>query len=564
MRYPGKPVITEEVAGYMTDALQAILGDTPILGDLLEILTGNEDGNASDFGTFINQLLAIGRGETVSSPLDTLVGMAPSTARTVADQIEQLFSGAAVTPINTLVSDVADFISGSGILTGALEAGSAIASMMAGLLGLGNVAGAAQENSLSLADNINAAVAGGVAAGAGAIEDAFATIASIFGLAGSAQQIALTAQQQIQNFDNANNSGTYDGESWQTSFAGSDGSVLPSGDWPAGSTQIVIRGSNGYAGIQSGAADGVYHKICAKQFTLDSQAAGILLGDQANSDQQTGILLRSNSDFTAGVYCGVSTTGIVIGKYTRTGPTASWTRTQFASQAMTLRTGDIVYFKCHETNYFVYVNGTLALSYTETANTVPVGASYRYTGFSMQRSSLILSYDSFRVVAFAMSDWVSAGVAVTTTPSWRISRSSTSQATISNLARGDSAVVPSGFFSSQEYLVDATVDTLGLGRVEITTAGFYEIAASILVAHSSGGTPEGPQFAAVYVNGSRAATAVPLDTPVILYLAEGDIVQPGATYLANNTSFSSTTYNYVNRLEGGPSAYFQGRLVSKG
>lgn len=57
---------------------------------------------------------------------------------------------------------------------------------------------------------------------------------------------------------------------------------------------------------------------------------------------------------------------------------------------------------------------------------------------------------------------------------------------------------------------------------------------------------------------------MPLDTPVILYLAEGDIVQPGATYLANNTSFSSTTYNYVNRLEGGPSAYFQGRLVSKG
>lgn len=498
---------------FFVNFLESLIPDLD-LDDLKDAFEGNYSGSNPVYNT-IQSIISLLRG-----------------GLTMVNQIGDILNGLTVTPINSSVAGVADWF--------------------AGLLGwqsdrvddIGN-----------LATNINNAVSGGVAAGTGAIEQAWDTISTIFG-------IAMTAKNQIQTFDNeTNNTGSYDGVSYQTVFGGSDGSALPSVDWPSGSSEIVIRGSNGYAGISSGAGDNVYHKIFAHKFTLDSQAAGILLGDSANSDQRTGILLRSNSDFTVGVYCGVSTSGIVIGKYTRSGST--WTRTQFASQSLTLRTGDIVYFKCYQQNYYVYVNGVLKLSYTETANTVSVGTSYRYTGFSEQRSSVFISYDSFRVVAFAMSDWIPSGAAVST-PSWRISRSSTSYATVSNLSRGDTEVVPSGFFSSQEYLADATVDNLGLGRVAIVTAGFYEISGSMIVAHSSGNVPEGPQFFSVYVNGYRAVTAVPIDTSTILYLAAGDIVQPGYIYLANNTSYSNSTYNYINRIKGGPSAYFQGRLISKG
>lgn len=502
--------------GRIGEFFDGLGGDSEDVKDLIENLTGQARATLTDAlndaATFAAQLQTLLSGGTVASPLPNL---------TFLVQLSQ----SQITGLSTRLTELDDND------TGLDDA-------------LGNLAG-----------NINSAISGGIASGTGAIEQAWDTISTIFG-------IAMTAKNQIQTFDNeTNNTGSYDGVSYQIVFGGSNGSALPSVDWPSGSSEIVIRGSNGYAGISSGAGDNVYHKIFAHQFTLDSQAAGIILGDSANSDQRTGILLRSNSDFTVGVYCGVSTSGIVIGKYTRSGST--WTRTQFASQSLTLRTGDIVYFKCYQQNYYVYVNGVLKLSYTETANTVSVGTSYRYTGFSEQRSSVFISYDSFRVVAFAMSDWIPSGAAVST-PSWRISRSSTSYATVSNLSRGDTAVVPSGFFSSQEYLADATVDNLGLGRVAIVTAGFYEISGSMIVAHSSGNVPEGPQFFSVYVNGYRAVTAVPIDTSTILYLAAGDIVQPGYIYLANNTSYSNSTYDYINRIKGGPSAYFQGRLISKG
>ena len=429
-----------------------------------------------------------------------------------------------------------------------------------------------------LAGNINAAVAGGTAAGAGAIASAFDTIASIFGLADTARQIAITAQNQLQDLTNEQQPGV-SGMSWSTVFGGSDGSSLPGGDWSPVSG-LSIRGGSGHVGVASGAGIGIHRALTVQQFTTDAQSVSVVLGPRGSNGASfySGLYLRCNSDQTAGAYCHVRDNAINVGRFTRSGTT--WTWTQWTTVAQGVREGDLVRFRCYNDNYYVIINGVTRVSYTDTGASVSKGAAYRRAGISQVRDEYNTFFgwtdDSYRMAGFAMSDWLPPGATVTT-PSWRL-RKGTAGFTSLSVSGGSAAAVPSGFFTVNDLAQSVTVTSLGLGQITITEAGWYSLSfTASAITNVPSGTPHIPCYWGVSVNSTLVTGAVQSGLSVDVYLEAGDVVAPQviASYptLGQYSSVSSSSTEQTNlslstrplskiASIGGPAAAWTGRKVA--
>ena len=105
----GLPESTWPNTSSLIAGLQDQFGEVPILGDLIEVITGREDGNLDDLGTWINQLKTLLSGGTVSNPLPTLVDMALGTVQRMVQQIADILNGLVVTPINSAIQGVKDW-----------------------------------------------------------------------------------------------------------------------------------------------------------------------------------------------------------------------------------------------------------------------------------------------------------------------------------------------------------------------------------------------------------------------------------------------------------------------
>lgn len=73
MRYPEKPAVTEEMRELVTQTFFSLAPDP--IDDLIEILTGIEDGDPDDLGTWITQIRTLLSGGTVTSPVPSLAGV---------------------------------------------------------------------------------------------------------------------------------------------------------------------------------------------------------------------------------------------------------------------------------------------------------------------------------------------------------------------------------------------------------------------------------------------------------------------------------------------------------
>ena len=89
--------------------LMDVLERIPIIGDIIEVITGREDGNLDDLGTWINQLKTLLTGGIVNNPLPTLVGIALGTVQRMVQQIADILNGLVVTPINSAIQGVKDW-----------------------------------------------------------------------------------------------------------------------------------------------------------------------------------------------------------------------------------------------------------------------------------------------------------------------------------------------------------------------------------------------------------------------------------------------------------------------
>ncbi|AFR48014.1 hypothetical protein KTR9_1374 [Gordonia sp. KTR9] len=425
-----------------------------------------------------------------------------------------------------------------------------------------------------LAENI----AGGVAAGAGAIANAGQKIADLLGLADSAQKIAMAAQQQIQDLQNETSNPDFNGFAWSTIFSGADGDPLSSSDW-AGSPEIVIRGDSGFAGVAEGSADGYYHKVSQYEYETDTQSASIVLGTRTSDDQWTSVEVRCDPGKTQGVFARANRSTIQIGRFTRSG--TAWTWTPWYSRSRTNNQGDILRLRTSGDNYYVLVNGTAVIDWTDSPASASKGAGFRRAGFTQRKDTnfLGLPIASWRIASFAMADWLPPGGAVTT-PAWRLRRGSATEVALS-VAHGATALMPTGFYTIADLASAVTVD-VSAGEVTIIESGWYSIKATSSNRDNSQDVAGDDAYDVrnayrltpwqLYVDGSPLEGPFPSGVPTEIYLAAGQKVRVGASatvpvfpsnsYGATGSSnFAMPARSQITHV-GGASPVFTGRKVA--
>lgn len=356
------------------------------------------------------------------------------------------------------------------------------------------------------------------------INQAKDSLLGLLGLSRNALNSAIAAQVTLQEQENGQNTGD-GGVKYNFIFSGADGAALNSGDWTTGATSgdVTIRGSSGYAGIKNGNGDGYYFASPNYDYATDGQSASFVLGDTDNGSGYSGIYIRCNATRTEGAYCLVKDGEARIGKFTRSGGSFSFASPLTTQTGQTaIKSGARIEFLCSGSNYFVYANGRLIISATDSGNTITVGATARKAMFTMQRwTYLFWTYDSYKIASFAMSDYAAGGGGISMANSWFVSRSSTTNATFSAISSGP---FPASFFTFQNYANDVTVANLGTAQITIAQSGLYTICCTYRSVTAKGtSTP----YYVLYVNGSRKTGAISPGQPFELLLNAGDTVQPG-------------------------------------
>lgn len=442
------------------------------------------------------------------------------------NQIRDIFAGLVVTPINSTIQAVKDWFGLSNNKTQKLTA--------VGTLNAGDVVGNFDMGRVNdLVSNLGDMLTG-VKTGADGtatsttgtigeqINQAKESLLSLLGLSRDALKSAIAAQTTLQEQETEQNTGG--GNSYSFTFSGADGAALNSTDWTTGPNpgDITIRGDSGYAGVKNGNPDGYFFASPNYTYATDGQSASFVLGDTQNGNYYSGVYIRCDSGRTQGAYCLAKEGEIRIGKFTRSGSSWSFnTPLTLQTGLSAVKQGARIEIRCSGTNYFVRVNGRQILSATDASNTINIGAAYRYSMFSVQRASPFFTYDSYRIAAFAMSDYTSAGTGFSMSNSWSIRRDSTADVTYGPYTSG---AFPSGFFTFNDYTTDVTLDDLGTARIEIATTGLYRINTTYRSVTAKGTSVP---YWTLYKNGTRITGAIPSGCPFEIPLVAGDVVQPG-------------------------------------
>lgn len=481
------------------------------------------------------------------------------------NQIRDIFAGLVVTPINSTIQSVKDWFGLSNNKTQKLTAG--------GTLNAGDVVGNFDMGRVNdLVSNLGDMLTG-VKTGADGtatsttgtigeqINQAKESLLSLLGLSRDALKSAIAAQTTLQEQETEQNTGG--GNSYSFTFSGADGAALNSTDWTTGPNpgDITIRGDSGYAGVKNGNPDGYFFASPNYTYATDGQSASFVLGDTQNGNYYSGVYIRCDSGRTQGAYCLAKEGEIRIGKFTRSGSSWSFnTPLTLQTGLSAVKQGARIEIRCSGTNYFVRVNGRQILSATDASNTINIGAEYRYSMFSVQRASPFFTYDSYRIAAFAMSDYTSAGAGFSMSNSWSIRRDSTADVTYGPYTSG---AFPSGFFTFNDYTTDVTLDDLGTARIEIATTGLYRINTTYRSVTAKGTSVP---YWTLYKNGTRITGAIPSGCPFELPLVAGDVVQPGFIAVdydirSNGSTGSETVVSRsITALSG--IATFDGRRVA--
>lgn len=442
------------------------------------------------------------------------------------NQIRDIFAGLVVTPINSTIQAVKDWFGLSNNKTQKLTTGGNMAaSDITGNFDMSRVNDLVS-NLGNMLTGVKTGADGTTTGTTGTIADqinqAKDSLLSLLGLSQDALKSAIAAQTTLQEQETEQNTGG--GNSYSFVFSGADGSALNSTDWTTGPTagDITIRGDSGYAGVKNGNPDGYFFASPNYTYATDGQSASFVLGDTQNGNYYSGVYVRCDSGRTQGAYCLAKEGEIRIGKFTRSGSSWSFnTPLTLQTGLSAVKQGARIEIRCSGTNYFVRVNGRQILSATDASNTINIGAAYRYSMFSVQRASPFFTYDSYRIAAFAMSDYTSAGAGFSMSNSWSIRRDSTADVTYGPYSSG---AFPSGFFTFNDYTTDVTLDDLGTARIEIATTGLYRINTTYRSVTAKGTSVP---YWVLYKNGTRITGAIPSGCPFEIPLVAGDVVQPG-------------------------------------
>lgn len=375
--------------------------------------------------------------------------------------------------------------------------------------------------------------------------------------AAAAAQAATNAQiqlQQQQQNDNTSGGGV------KKLFQFSSG-PLNSTDWTSNTGAFVQ--SNGQLTLSGNVAVNTFW-IARPNYTFntDDQAISVLLGDNANNDQPTFLVLRASADGTTGVACRITANSVQVGTIAFGGDGSSSPGfTAAIGVSPTLGSGDSIEFRAVGNQFSVFKNGGSILGYTGSLGTT--GSTRRSAAVIMNKAQPFLVYYSFNLRSFGMNDYGTTGQAVSSRTSARLSRTGTGEVSMS-VGSGSYAVVPSNFFGSIDFAQGMTVTDLAAGKIRIDTPGWYQVTAAFQSRYTGEGSYYGAPFWCLILNGAQASPGIPGGVSLPVALAAGDVIQAGVTnYQGTVTKRSTGDGSYSASgpatldVIGGNAAFFQ-------
>ncbi|RIS37767.1 hypothetical protein D2E60_23575 [Mycobacteroides abscessus] len=505
------------------------LGLVKDLREMVDAIGGTVNSEAANIEARLQAITA--DGKITASEIVGLIQQAQVSGlaimQTVINQILDILNGNIVTPINSLVQGVKDWfglnqnktqkLTSGGNLTTADVTGTFDMSRVDDLVdNLGNILSGVKDG----ADGVGTGTTGAIG---DRINQAKDSLLALLGLSQDALKSAIAAQTTLQEQETEQNTG--DGNSYSFVFSGADGAALNATDWTTGPTpgDITIRGDSGYAGVKNGNPDGYYFASPNYTYATDGQSASFVLGNTQNGNYYSGVFIRCNADRTTGAYCLAKEGEVRVGKFTRSG--TSWTFATpmtFQGGLSSVKQGARIEIRCSGNNFFVRVNGKPVTSATDVSGAIAAGPDYRYAMFCVQRATSWFTYDSYRIAAFAMSDYVASGGSATLSNAWSLTRSSTSGFTYTDPITA-AGLLPASFFTFTDYANGATITDLGRGAVTVDQAGLYKLATTCRPYSAKG--PVTPHWC-LYRNDVQVTGAIGPGAEFEILLNAGDKIQP--------------------------------------
>lgn len=505
------------------------LGLVKDLREMVDAIGGTVNSEAANIEARLQAITA--DGKITASEIVGLIQQAQVSGlaimQTVINQILDILNGNIVTPINSLVQGVKDWfglnqnktqkLTSGGNLTTADVTGTFDMSRVDDLVdNLGNILSGVKDG----ADGVGTGTTGAIG---DRINQAKDSLLALLGLSQDALKSAIAAQTTLQEQETEQNTG--DGNSYSFVFSGADGAALNATDWTTGPTpgDITIRGDSGYAGVKNGNPDGYFFASPNYTYASDGQSASFVLGNTQNGNYYSGVFIRCNADRTTGAYCLAKEGEVRVGKFTRSG--TSWTFATpmtFQGGLSSVKQGARIEIRCSGNNFFVRVNGKPVTSATDASGAIAAGPDYRYAMFCVQRATSWFTYDSYRIAAFAMSDYSPSGGSATLSNAWSLTRSSTSGFTYTDPITS-AGQLPASFFTFTDYANGATITDLGRGAVTVDQAGLYKLATTCRPYSAKG--PVTPHWC-LYRNDVQVTGAIGPGAEFEILLNAGDKIQP--------------------------------------
>jgi hypothetical protein len=244
-------------------------------------------------------------------------------------------------------------------------------------------------------------------------------------------------------------------------------------DWtvvdPAG-TGIGIENNQAVVGQ---AAPGSVWAACNTLALGNDMSVAVVVGSLLEAaGHELGLHVRMNSTQTSWVYLNVFKNKVYLGRATRSGGSITFTDWVSVTSGIAVANGTQVEIRATGSTYRAFVGGKQVAAYTDAAVSHPVGASNRTTGFRVEYDDTIfVGGRSPALGSFAMADIT---VPETLGTGWNLYRNATGASSSTSWTSSGTAF-GSNTFDVEDRKANVIVDSLGLGRIKTTKAGWYTV-----------------------------------------------------------------------------------------
>lgn len=308
----------------------------------------------------------------------------------------------------------------------------------------------------------------------------------------------------------------------------------------------------------------------------DDMSTAIVVGSLLEAAaHEVGLHVRMNTAQTQWVYLNVFKTKVYLGRATRSGSTVTYTDWVSVTSGITVANGTQAEIRATGSTYRAFVGGKQVAAYTDSAVSHPVGSTNRSSGFRVEYDSTpFVGGRSPAIGSFAMADIT---VPETVGTGWSLYRNNTGSSS-STTWTTTGVAFGSDTFDVEDRKANVEVDNLGIGRIKILKAGWYQVSVSarsstaraLVMVGLFGGTVAGSlsliRVGSVGQDSDSDASGTPsTSTSPRNWSGSWTVYCPAGYYLAPaGVSQSSSTSVSLIGISGGYPTNFHGALMNPG